>query len=470
MKKLTALLLALVMVLAIGSTALATDPGTGSGSGSSTPANNLLPNSGKVTNAANAASGIVTFEKTIILFNDEGQQIYEPDIDYTYTITAVTAATGTTVTDTAGNQANVYGETAVAVTGENKVVESNTATVSFAPTVLKNAATTGSQDTKEVSFKFDATKFPHAGIFRFQIEEASDPVNPADAGIERPDGYKDTKFLDVYVRNNAAGTALEIYGFVMFDSTNGAGDSLDETKEAGVPTTGEKSSGFTPGGPKTSGDTDPDTFTDDTYCDHYKTINLTVEKKVTGLGDKTKEFPFTYTLTLPAAVKTDVRYDYKAEAAADRTAVTINANASGGATSTIGKVNGETSELNLKHGDSFQIIGVPFGTTFSVNEYNITPDKYKTTAEGTNMTLTAGGEAAGQDFAKQDDLATAIAGKEADTTWTANANKITVTNNLPEISPTGVVLRVAPYAIMLGAGIALFIILKVRKNKAVEEA
>ena len=51
---------------------------------------------------------------------------------------------------------------------------------------------------------------------------------------------------------------------------------------------------------------------------------------------------------------------------------------------------------------------------------------------------------------------------------TEKMKTIAFTNNLEQISPTGVALRFAPYAIMLGAGVALFIILKVRKNKAAE--
>ena len=46
---------------------------------------------------------------------------------------------------------------------------------------------------------------------------------------------------------------------------------------------------------------------------------------------------------------------------------------------------------------------------------------------------------------------------------------LTINNNLTEISPTGVVLRVAPYVLILGAGLALLLISRRRKTASEEE-
>ena len=48
-------------------------------------------------------------------------------------------------------------------------------------------------------------------------------------------------------------------------------------------------------------------------------------------------------------------------------------------------------------------------------------------------------------------------------------SEITYTNNLDQISPTGVVLRFAPYFAMFAAGAALFIILGIKRRKSEEE-
>lgn len=455
MKKIGTIILAIMMIAMVG----LAHADTG---------DNLIPNAGKINVTS---GGTVTFEKTIILFNDQSLQVFEPNIVYTYTIEAVTAATTTTVTDSSNNTVHVYDGTPVAVTGTDSVVTSNTASATFATNNgLKDAAAAGSQDTKQVSFDFDATKFPHAGIYRFKITEtaaAASLTTTSDAlvaaGIERPSAYIASKNLDVYVKNGTSG--LEIYGFVMFDDSEPASESITTADEISG-NEAKKSSGFTPGGPSSS--TDPTDFTSDTYCDHYKTINLTVEKQVAGsLGDTTNEFPFTYTLTLPAAIKTAVKYDYTQSGASGRTSVDIAANASGSETSTVGVVDGNTSALNLKHADTFQIIGVPFGTSFSINERNNTHDKYSTTATGTNMTVT-GGEA--QDFTASSVLGTAIGGTETNTTtWASGENKITITNTLAEVSPTGYVTRFAPYALILVGGILLLIIAMKRKGHKEEE-
>ena len=46
---------------------------------------------------------------------------------------------------------------------------------------------------------------------------------------------------------------------------------------------------------------------------------------------------------------------------------------------------------------------------------------------------------------------------------------VTFGNNLTQISPTGVIIRVAPYLLILAAGIALLVIFAVRRRKHSEE-
>ena len=74
-----------------------------------------------------------------------------------------------------------------------------------------------------------------------------------------------------------------------------------------------------------------------------------------------------------------------------------------------------------------------------------------------------------QNFESAHALTTAIAAAENNTTWAAGQNKITVTNDLPTISPTGLVLRYAPYVLILIGGIVLLIISKKHRKHTEED-
>ena len=115
------------------------------------------------------------------------------------------------------------------------------------------------------------------------------------------------------------------------------------------------------------------------------------------------------------------------------------------------------SAPTIAHQGKVKYIGIPNGFTATVYETNdVTGTTYK--SEGTADTAAA---------AKN--IVWTGEGAKSNTAATTAATDVTkavdFTNTLEIISPTGVVLRFAPYIAMLVAGVALFIILGSKRRK-----
>ena len=143
--------------------------------------------------------------------------------------------------------------------------------------------------------------------------------------------------------------------------------------------------------------------------------------------------------------------------------------------------NKDDSCVFIKDGASVKYIGIPNGTSVEVYETNdMTGVIYQVTT-----TLTPTGTAPTTDNSVSWDDAPTVAvaqaaekeafqSTKATFTTTAdedddNAYAVAVTNRLLTISPTGVSLRVAPYALMLCAGLLLVFFSRRRKAKAESE-
>lgn len=522
-KKIGALFLALVIILALSVSAFAADGDTPNSNYNGTAEGN--PDLAKLTD-----QNEISITKDIVLFNAEASKIYAPNVSYTYAVApAETTANSvqiegitlednnnphktTTITVRNGIAGGVLLANAASGTG------AATTTISFTngdaldsafPLTEGTEATTenaaAAKTSKNLYIQFAPTAIYNnganpAGIYRYKITDTTTRETLANAGILRNDAYDDaykTLYLDVYLKNvetNGAVTGLEVYGYVLFKS----GTKDTPFQYVSGSTESYKLTGFNVASEigTASGNTTP------VISDQYHTYNLKVTKTTDGqMADKSHYFPFDITLTEAATnTATKVYAEYAdAQDVKDGSGTAVNTASgtmlSAGATATnfTGKMkNGGYIKFNgipsyityTEASDAYTYTSTAYATA-NAKETNDTYDFYSATAtvdqeSSTNIQLTY--KAKNADAAETDTTATAHAAVLANTGYaklktalsvdgrnSSNAvigNSIDFKNTLDAISPTGVVLRVAPYVLMLAAGVVLLVLSRKRKKAA----
>ncbi|WP_455031246.1 DUF7601 domain-containing protein [Oribacterium sp.] len=393
-----------------------------------------------------ALGNSVSFDKVIRVETDNGEMVDQPDVVWTYTVAGV-----------ANNQKiNVGGasESAAFEVGKTKIVDKNNQEM----IVLAGQASQIDETTSDLKAEFKANNFeltgatlkdftdgvkisfkPAAfatpGVYRFVVTEGpASGANSGDVeamkvnvdGVEKP--YQTQRFLDVYVRLKDGSADREIYGYVLH-----SGDTLVSSNTTGNKHTGDKNSGFDGDGNKTGKRDTPQGYT------RYTPRKLKVDKKISGMINKDNLFPFTVNL-----------FHNKAGAVNfDNADLQVKVKMPGASAYTVKKAS-EIPGLGatLKDGQSLEIIGLPKTTTYNVKENN-----------NTALTIKS-------DVRFSEDVATPVPDTAAVTTETvapaANSSErggdkslvqkdshVAYHNHIDEITPTGVVLTVAPYAMML---------------------
>ncbi len=430
MKKLVSLILAIMMIAAVGA-AWAANMGA----------------NGRVE----STDTTINLKKGIVLYNTEGSNIYYPTITYNYSIAPATVTSGTTsVTDDAGNTAMVLNGVADGVT----LTDSQAV---FANTSISEAATTGTEVYDTITASVDLTKFSRAGIYRYVITEADNTAAMTTAGLTRPTGYVSTRYLDVYIKNGTNG--LEVYGYVCFIATSASTETID-----GKTSTNNQINAKTEGFVETK-DTDASTSGTTNVtgnADKYYTYNVSVTKVTTGgLADKTWDFNFQINTSgvtsQPFSVTT--------------TGINLSGTTDGAVTGSKKHVVGTALTVELEDTKQVKLFGLPANTIITqVQETNDSVDTYKVKIDLDSNNVVA--EASKAPNATTDiSTAQVVTNYSAysDQTITQSATAYTVTNTLLVVSPTGYVTRFAPYALILIGGIALLIIAKKRKPAKDEE-
>lgn len=441
--KIGALVLAGVMAMAMSVTAFAANATLSGGI------------AGTADDSATKQENTILILKELKVYNTTGGNIYLPTVGYTYTISGEEVAENITVTDSDEHSGYVY-------TGNTAALDATTKTVSFSSSTTAGYTaqgvtetitqpTTAAKEGTSYYGGFTVTVKPdtlgHAGIFRYKIVESEDRANTlAKAGVvhQNNDEYKDTRYLDVYVRRAVEADVVEtnyvVYGYVLWTPAAGQSEDTSVTYISNV----TKENGWVA----------------DKGGDEYNTYNLVVTKSITGtLAETTHQFPFQVVFTSPNATAATIHYTATNGDPSTQTAATL----SSANTTTIGTLDKDSS-LKLTNNGTVTFYGIPAGVTATVQEYNDTYDTYtakaavtaQTAQTYTNNQVQPGSSAT--IISDLDNATTTNVVGSADTT-TAWTNEMTV------ISPTGLFLRFTPFLVIIGAAVLLLLVSRRRGTK-----
>lgn len=428
----------------------------------------------------NVNDKVVSIRKEITAFNPDEALIYGPAITYTYT---VTPGTEVSITDDTSDHASGTAATAATLPGITTGVKVNGGTAGTASSAsgtlewtnadILDAAAAGAANCKEFTLDFSDVVFTQPGVYRYLITEAASAYTTS--GVTETTGTH-TRCLDVYVMRSEDYDDAEItdadwriYGYVCVI------ESEDITPDGDTPTAGAvKTNGFVAA-------TNDGTAV---KADEYHTFNLTIGKTL--VGDdvmNSHKFPFDAAWTAGGATGTfqfaveesDAAVTKTAQAAATSvggTSVAANSLYKVGGASAVGTADKDGSP-SIASGGTVKYIGIPTGTIAAVTETNdVTGTTYTTTveADGTAAAFTGGTADLSSDSktASLADGMTAVYEQAAAPDADTNA-EIQFTNTLSIISPTGYVVRFAPYALMLAGGIALLLVAKKHRKHTEED-
>lgn len=384
-----------------------------------------------------------TFDKFLVM----DKQANVPNATFTYAVTAGNAkaydVAGKKFQVLAGVDANKItmagvGGTAEAAAAANTIVfrqgDGSDTHDTTKDAYVKDLAAGKKYALKTATLDFSAVQFTEPGVYRYIItEDGTNQGITNDADL--------TRVLDVYVNDASAdvdGTftkKLTIAGYVLHSNVDDEPDvSAGENFGSTGAYTDKKSQGFT---------------------NSYDTSDLTLRKQVTG-NQASRDKYFEFTLNIDKAqpnTKYDVVID-DADATSKTNAATIEANAGKTNVTSIttdgaGKA---TQKFYLQHGQQVTVQGLAKDTTYAVTENT---EDYKSTANTKDTPVVD---------TKADTEAAPVDGTIASTDLTTG-----FLNTRDGVIPTGVIMAVAPFAVVTILGGAGVVTMVMKKNKKEDE-
>lgn len=384
-----------------------------------------------------------TFDKFLVM----DKQANVPNATFTYAVTAGNAK----AYDVAGKKFQVLagvdadkitmagvGGTAEAAAAANTIVfrqgDGSDTHDTTKDAYVKDLAAGKKYALKTATLDFSKVQFTEPGVYRYIItEDGTNQGITNDADL--------TRVLDVYVNDASAdvdGTftkKLTIAGYVLHSNVDDEPDvSAGENFGSTGAYTDKKSQGFT---------------------NSYDTSDLTLRKQVTG-NQASRDKYFEFTLNI-AAAQPNTKYDVvidDADATSKANAATIDANAGQTNVTSIttdgaGKA---TQKFYLQHGQQITIQGLAKDTTYTVTENT---EDYKSTANTKDTPVVD---------TKADTEAAPVDGTIVSTDLTTG-----FLNTRDGVIPTGVIMAVAPFAVVTILGGAGVVTMVMKKNKKEDE-
>ena len=454
LRKTCALIISMVMLLAIGGTVMADADMNGQ--------DGVI---GEFTtpDVATTQDKSVIIYKEITAYNPEDCTVNAPAITYEYTISHSSELADKDIWDNSSHHdpaATVHVKTKEGL-GTPTITGTGNGELELVPgtdTLLASENGTANRFPLTISFAsvdFTATG-AGAGVYRYKIEETTSKATKNASGIEEETTPVKTLYMDVYVNGEG-----NVYGYVLFSIRTANFDIDARTSDSDAASAVGKTEGFV-GVVDNHDEYDP---TDPTIgastVDKYYTFNLEVEKEVvndTYTQNNHHEFPFTITLT-NSTVTANVLPIMTVGQYATQTALTA-APIAGTWNPTIG------------HTGKITYVGIPTGTTITIKETNdVTGVTYESKSTGADTDAAAKETLPGEDSNVATVNCNATALSAANENHTGTSNQVKFTNTLKQISPTGIIIRSAPYLLLFAVGAVLFILIRHgKKNAKTEEA